>query len=80
LLGLAVMVMLPIIVALMIVNLSFAVMARSAPQLNIFAVGFPVTLLFGVAMIFLTVGALGENLEQTLDSSFMTAYSLLRAP
>jgi flagellar biosynthesis protein FliR len=78
LLGLAVLIMLPVIVALLIVNLVFAVMARSAPQLNIFAVGFPVTLLFGVVMLYLTIGALGDNFAATLTSSFTAAYGLLQ--
>jgi flagellar biosynthesis protein FliR len=78
--SLAVVLMLPVIVSLLIVNIVFAVMTRSAPQLNIFAIGFPVTLLFGVAMIFLTLGNLGENLDQTFESSFNAAYGLLRTP
>ncbi len=35
---------LPIIVALMITNVGLAVLTRAAPQLNIFALGFPLTL------------------------------------
>lgn len=78
LIGLAVMIMLPIIVALLIVNVVFAVMARSAPQLNILAVGFPVTLLFGVVMIFLTIGGLDDAVNEILASSFTAAYHLLQ--
>ena len=43
----AVIIALPSIVALVTVNLAFGVMTKAAPQLNIFAVGFPVTLVFG---------------------------------
>lgn len=35
---------LPVIVALMITNVALAVLTRAAPQLNIFALGFPLTL------------------------------------
>lgn len=42
---------LPIITALLVVNMAFGVMSRSAPQMNIFAVGFPVTLVFGMFII-----------------------------
>jgi flagellar biosynthetic protein FliR len=38
---------LPILVALMITNIALAVLTRAAPQLNIFALGFPLTLLGG---------------------------------
>ncbi|WP_317931696.1 flagellar biosynthetic protein FliR [Halioxenophilus sp. WMMB6] len=42
---------LPIITALLVVNLAFGVMSRSAPQMNVFAVGFPITLVFGMVII-----------------------------
>ena len=51
----AVLMMLPAVVALISVNLGFGVMSRAAPQLNIFAVGFPVTMLFGFVVMALTL-------------------------
>jgi len=39
---------LPIVTALLIVNLAFGVMTRAAPQLNIFSIGFPLTLVLGL--------------------------------
>ena len=42
---------LPLIAALLIANLAMGVLARVAPQLNIFAVGFPVTLVSGFVML-----------------------------
>ncbi|MEX0584926.1 MAG: flagellar biosynthetic protein FliR [Natronospirillum sp.] len=39
---------LPAVTALLIVNLAFGIMTRSAPQLNIFALGFPVTMVLGI--------------------------------
>ena len=39
---------LPVTTAVLMVNTAFGVMSRSAPQMNIFAVGFPVTLVFGM--------------------------------
>lgn len=44
---------LPIMAALMLVNIALGVLTRAAPQLNIFAVGFPLTL--GVGMIILAL-------------------------
>jgi flagellar biosynthetic protein FliR len=78
LLALAVMLMLPIITALLVVNLIFAVMTRSAPQLNIFAVGFPITLLFGVIMLLLTLPSLSDDVGAALDAGFSAAYALLQ--
>jgi flagellar biosynthetic protein FliR len=46
---------------MLVVNLAFGVMTRAAPQLNVFAVGFPITLLMGFTVILLTLpGVLGE--------------------
>ena len=39
---------LPIVTALLVVNLAFGVMTRAAPQLNIFSIGFPLTLVMGI--------------------------------
>ena len=46
---------LPVIAALLIANLSIGIMTRAAPQLNIFAVGFPITLAAGFLMLFVTL-------------------------
>lgn len=46
---------LPIITALLLVNLGFGVASRAAPQLNIFSVGFPVSLLVGLVLIWLSL-------------------------
>ena len=59
---------LPAITAILVVNLSFGVMSRAAPTLNLFAVGFPVAMLLGFAVIFLNMGVLTENV-----SLFLTA-------
>ena len=42
---------LPAVVALLIVNLAFGVMNRAAPQLNVFSLGFPFGLMFGLVII-----------------------------
>lgn len=52
---------LPAIAALIVVNLSFGVMSRAAPTLNLFAVGFPVAMLLGFVVIFLNMAGLQEN-------------------
>lgn len=55
--GSAVLMALPGVTAMLVVNLAMAVMTRAAPQLNVFAVGFPVTLIVGLAVILLTLPA-----------------------
>jgi flagellar biosynthetic protein FliR len=49
---------LPVIAALMITNLALGILGRAAPQLNIFAVGFPITLLVGMGAVLFSIGYL----------------------
>lgn len=52
----ALLIALPLFTSLMIVNMSFGVMSRSAPQMNVFTVGFPITLVFGLALMWFSLG------------------------
>lgn len=60
---------LPAVTALLVVNLSFGVMSRAAPTLNLFAVGFPVAMLLGFVVIFLSLGSLTENVSRLSDAA-----------
>jgi flagellar biosynthesis protein FliR len=42
---------LPVVAALLIANLSLGILNRAAPQIGIFQVGFPVTMLVGFLLI-----------------------------
>lgn len=46
---------LPLMVTVLLVNLVFGVMTRAAPQLNIFAVGFPITIIVGFIMMLISM-------------------------
>lgn len=75
----AVKIALPAITALIIVNLSFGVMSRAAPTLNLFAVGFPAAMLLGFVAIFLSMGNLQENVSQLLDAALALLPELLES-
>lgn len=49
------MVALPAVTALLVVNISMGVITRAAPQLNIFAVGFPLMILLGFIFLAATL-------------------------
>ena len=68
---------LPAVTALLTVNISFGVMSRAAPTLNLFAVGFPVAMLLGFAVIFLNMGVLVENVSMFLNQSISALSRLL---
>lgn len=61
---------LPIIIALLLVNIGMGVVSRAAPQLNIFAIGFPITLLMGFIVMWVTLphvlGGFGELVEEAM--------------
>lgn len=70
----ALLLALPTLTAILLINVAFGVVTRAAPQLNIFAVGFPVTILAGFLFMMLSLPAfmsalqrfLEQGLEQTL--------------
>ncbi|MBY7666251.1 flagellar biosynthetic protein FliR [Vibrio anguillarum] len=51
------------IIALLTVNLSFGVMTRAAPQLNIFSLGFAFALLVGLLLCWYILGGLHSHYE-----------------
>jgi flagellar biosynthesis protein FliR len=67
---------LPVVAALLLVSIGMGMVSRAAPQLNIFAVGFPVTLGVGFALMWVSLPqALGLFLEW-LDTLFELTASL----
>jgi flagellar biosynthetic protein FliR len=67
------MIALPAVVGLVLVNLALGVVSRAAPQLNLFAVGFPISMLLGFAMLMLSLPTLRGNLERLLLAALDTA-------
>jgi flagellar biosynthetic protein FliR len=55
-LGAAMLLVMPAITALLVVNIAFGVMTRAAPQLNIFSIGFPLTLVLGLVIFWVSLG------------------------
>lgn len=64
----------PAIASLLIVNFAFGIMTRAAPQLNIFAIGFPITLMLGFGVVLATLPSLLPH----STSLFNDAYHLIR--
>jgi flagellar biosynthetic protein FliR len=58
---------LPLLAAVLITNVGLGVLTRAAPQLNIFAVGFPLTILVG----FIGLALVLPYFAPTLDRMFM---------
>jgi len=59
--GSALLMALPAVTALLIINFAFGVMTKAAPQLNIFAIGFPFTMMMGLLITWASMeGFLGQ--------------------
>jgi len=51
-------------VALLLINFTFGVMTRAAPQLNIFSMGFAVTMISGLFILWLTLSNFMDHFDQ----------------
>lgn len=71
----ALLLALPALTALLITNFAFGIMTRAAPQMNIFALGFPVALMFGLFIIWLTMA----NFEVIASSIFADMFIRMRS-
>ena len=62
---------LPVIAALLIANIAVGIMTRAAPQLNLFAVGFPITLMTGFVALYLAVPYMGPALGHLFEQAVL---------
>jgi flagellar biosynthetic protein FliR len=74
----ALTVALPGMAALLIVNLAFGVMSRAAPTLNLFAVGFPITLIAGLVIMYVGLPSVLAAFGQSLEAAFGVIRTLLK--
>ncbi|MCE6961907.1 flagellar biosynthetic protein FliR [Cereibacter sphaeroides] len=71
-------IMMPVVSALILINVAIGVITRSAPQLNVFSFGFPVTMTATLVLLFLTApGTMGAF--ETLVGESLTLLSDLLA-
>ncbi|MGH1485032.1 MAG: flagellar biosynthetic protein FliR [Cellvibrionaceae bacterium] len=75
--GSALTISLPVLTALLVVNIAFGIMSRSAPQINIFAVGFPITLIFGLLIMWLGFPVFLPLFQEFVNQGFIFGQQLL---
>ncbi|MDO3382581.1 flagellar biosynthetic protein FliR [Gilvimarinus algae] len=71
---------LPVFTALLVINMAFGVMNRSAPQINVFTVGFPITLIFGLLFMWISLMAFLPYFRQVFDDAALIGQQLMRLP
>ncbi|WP_416426077.1 flagellar biosynthetic protein FliR [Pseudomonas sp. App30] len=75
----AVILVLPAITALLVVNVAFGVMTRAAPQLNIFSIGFPLTLVMGMVILWLSLADILNQYQPMATEALQWLRELARA-
>jgi flagellar biosynthetic protein FliR len=69
---------LPLIAALLITNIALGVLSRIAPQLNLFAVGFPVTMAVGFLVLMFSMPYFGAAMDQLFHHGFDAMHQVLK--
>jgi flagellar biosynthesis protein FliR len=72
----ALRVALPGITAMMVINLAFGAISRAAPSMNMFAVGFPITMIFGLLVVFFGLSTLQSGFTEMMRSTLQFLHSL----
>ena len=60
---------LPVTAALLITNMALGILTRTAPQLNLFGIGFPITLGMGFLMVAWTLPGMLPPLQQLIEET-----------
>jgi flagellar biosynthetic protein FliR len=67
---------LPAVVALIVVNMALGVVTRAAPQLNLFGIGFIITMLFGFFALIVGMDGVMAGISGLIDSALAAAVDL----
>ena len=70
---------LPLVAALLIVNLSLGILNRSAPQLTVFSVGFPTSLTLGLFLLLVLMTDFGRFLQGLFSEGLQFLSQLVEA-
>ncbi|NHQ85861.1 flagellar biosynthetic protein FliR [Iodobacter sp. HSC-16F04] len=70
---------LPVIGSLLVTNLAVGIMTRAAPQLNVFAVGFPLMMGIGLLAMYLSMPYMPAHIEMMLSDGSKFAARMMAA-
>ena len=73
----ALWVAIPALISMLVITLSMGVMTRAAPQLNIFSVGFPVTMFMGFIILLLVIPGFLPRINQMMLQAMQLSQSLV---
>ena len=70
---------LPLLAVMLVTNTALGVLTRAAPQLNLFAIGFPVTMTMGFFALVLLMSNFGPVAQNLFERGFEAVPALLEA-
>jgi flagellar biosynthetic protein FliR len=70
---------LPVVAALLIANLALGILTRASPQLNVFAIGFPITLMVGMVALMLSLPHFIPVIERLVEEALQTMLQVAAA-
>ena len=73
----AAIIMLPISMLLLLINVAIGVISRSAPTLNLFSFGFPITLIAVFILLYVSVGSFRTSSDDLIDSGLLYMQTLI---
>ena len=62
-------IMLPVVLVVLLINVAIGIITRSAPQLNLFSFGFPITMLFAFFLLYVCTITIGNNFSNITNVS-----------
>jgi flagellar biosynthesis protein FliR len=71
---------LPAVISLVIVNLALGVVTRAAPQLNLFGIGFTITLACGFFVLIAGLDGIMSGISSLISSALMAVSELVGSP
>jgi flagellar biosynthetic protein FliR len=71
---------LPAVIALVIVNMALGVVTRAAPQLNLFGIGFTITLMSGFFVLIVGLDGIATGISRLINGALLAAGELISAP
>jgi flagellar biosynthetic protein FliR len=68
---------LPVVIALLVINMGLGIVTRAAPAMNIFSIGFPALLAGGLIFLLVALPGIGTVMESLWSEGVMTINRLL---
>ncbi|MFT4926287.1 MAG: flagellar biosynthetic protein FliR [Phenylobacterium sp.] len=68
---------LPPMTAMLLINIAFGILTRAAPQLNVFTIGFPITMTAGLIIMWITLENFAFHFDNQWQQALLLACSIV---